>query len=92
MQRHPPDGDARAIRAGRTDRRLMLRAFGWAAADHPGRDLYLEVLRDNAPARAFYERMGGEPGKEFVEQAAGGVELDVVEYTWSPPAMAAASR
>ncbi|MEU8104668.1 GNAT family N-acetyltransferase [Nonomuraea muscovyensis] len=68
---------------------LVRRACGWVAADHPGRVLFLEVLRDNAPARAFYERMGGVPGKEFVEKAAGGVELDVVEYTWDPSVLAA---
>ncbi|WP_049566855.1 GNAT family N-acetyltransferase [Nonomuraea sp. SBT364] len=64
--------------------RLMGLGLGWAAEHHPGKTVYLEVLRDNAPARAFYERMGGRPGKEFVERFHAGFDLDVMEYTWSP--------
>lgn len=65
-------------------RRLVDRGLGWAAEHHPGKTVYLEVLRDNAAARAFYERMGGRPGRAFVERFNAGFELDVVEYTWSP--------
>lgn len=71
--------------------RLTRRAFAWAGADHPGREFYLEVLRDNAPARAFYKRMGGVPGREFTETAGEDVELAVIEYSWSAAAVATAS-
>ncbi|MFI6743780.1 hypothetical protein ACIBI9_63875 [Nonomuraea sp. NPDC050451] len=33
-------------------KRSGIRAFGWAAAHHPGKAVHLEVLRDNAPAGA----------------------------------------
>ncbi|WP_336208543.1 GNAT family N-acetyltransferase [Nonomuraea sp. LPB2021202275-12-8] len=65
-------------------RRLMGQGLGWAAAHHPGRPVYLEVLRDNTPARAFYERMGASLSREFVESFHAGFDLDVVEYTWAP--------
>ncbi|GLX02140.1 N-acetyltransferase [Microtetraspora sp. NBRC 16547] len=68
-------------------RRLMHRAFGWASANHPGRDIYLEVLRDNDSARAFYLRMGGRLTREFVERFPAGFDVDVVEYTWDPAAV-----
>ncbi|WP_217370487.1 GNAT family N-acetyltransferase [Nonomuraea antri] len=70
-------------------RELLRRAFAWAAADHPGTPVYLEVLRDNAAAVAFYERNGGRVTKEFVERFAAGFELPVLEYTWDPDAVAA---
>ncbi|WP_066939903.1 GNAT family N-acetyltransferase [Microtetraspora fusca] len=65
-------------------RRLVHRAFSWAATHHPGRVIYLEVLRDNVSAIAFYQRLGGRLTKEFVERFAAGFELPVIEYTWSP--------
>ncbi|WP_218004644.1 GNAT family N-acetyltransferase [Microtetraspora niveoalba] len=64
-------------------RQLVHRAFSWAATHHPGRVVYLEVLRDNVPAIAFYERLGGRPTKEFVERFTMGFELPVIEYTWT---------
>ncbi|NUW42691.1 GNAT family N-acetyltransferase [Nonomuraea rhodomycinica] len=69
-------------------RLLMGRAFAWAAERHPGRAVYLEVLRDNAPAIAFYERCGGTPAREFVERLPAGFELPVIEYVWTPLAVA----
>jgi len=44
-------------------------------------DLGLWVLRDNAPARAFYERLGGEPGGERTERREGH-ELAEAAYRW----------
>lgn len=70
-----------ALKRSGIGHRLMDRAFAWAAAHHPGKPVYLEVLRDNAPARAFYERLGGRVTKEFVERLPAG-DLPVVEYTW----------
>lgn len=67
----------------------MSRAFGWAAAHHPGKAVYLEVLRDNAPAIAFYERCGGSATRDFWESVPGGVELPVIEYAWTPESVKA---
>lgn len=44
-------------------------------------DLGLWVLRDNAPARAFYERLGGQPGGERTERREGH-ELAETAYRW----------
>lgn len=44
-------------------------------------DLGLWVLRDNAPARAFYERLGGEPGGERMERREGH-DLAEAAYRW----------
>ncbi|GAA2208455.1 GNAT family N-acetyltransferase [Nonomuraea monospora] len=63
-------------------RRLVCHAFGWAAERHPGRTVYLEVLRDNAAAIGFYRRLGGQPTREFVERFPAGFKLPVVEYAW----------
>ncbi len=64
-------------------RRLMGHAFTWAAAQHPGKPVYLEVLKDNSSAIAFYERCGGSVTREFVERLPPGFELPVIEYTWT---------
>lgn len=50
----------------------------------PPRDFHLGlwVLRDNAPARAFYERLGGEPAGERIERREGH-DLAEVAYRWS---------
>lgn len=45
-------------------------------------DIGLWVLRDNAPARAFYERMGGTRAGERIERRDGG-ELPEVAYRWA---------
>lgn len=68
-------------------RQLMRHAFTWAAAHHPGKAVYLEVLRDNASAIGFYERSGGRASREFVELFPAGFELPVVEYTWNADAI-----
>ncbi|GII31328.1 GNAT family N-acetyltransferase [Planotetraspora mira] len=73
-------------------RQLMRHAFTWAAAHHPGKAVYLEVLRDNAPAVGFYERNGGEATREFVERFPAGFELPVVEFTWNPAAVNASAH
>lgn len=54
------------------------------ARDHAGsRELYLEVLKRNTAAIAFYERHGGIRAREFVERFPEGFEVDVLEYYWS---------
>ncbi|WP_369776754.1 GNAT family N-acetyltransferase [Streptomyces sp. R33] len=41
-----------------TGGRLLVHALAWAAEEHPARPVYLEVLRANTRAIAFYERHG----------------------------------
>ncbi|MBN6057276.1 GNAT family N-acetyltransferase, partial [Nonomuraea sp. RK-328] len=65
-------------------RRLVHHSFGWASERHPGKPVYLEVLRDNVAAITFYRRLDGRPTKEFTERFPAGFELPVVEYTWDP--------
>lgn len=63
-------------------RRLLRRGFGWAAAAHPGRDVFLEVLRGNDRAIVFYERQGGLRTAERPLRLAPDLVVDEVEYTW----------
>ncbi|TPQ17938.1 GNAT family N-acetyltransferase [Streptomyces sporangiiformans] len=62
--------------------RLLCRGFAWAAAEYPGRDVSLEVLRGNDRAIAFYERQGGLRTDERPLRLAAGFTLDEIEYTW----------
>lgn len=64
-------------------RRLLHRVFAWSAAEHPGRPVYLEVLRDNVRATAFYSRQGGRPTAERTERFPAGFALAEIEYTWT---------
>jgi ribosomal protein S18 acetylase RimI-like enzyme len=67
--------------------RLLRHALAWAAAEHPGRDVYLEVLRANTRAIAFYERHGARRTDERFGRFDQGFELPEFEYTWpsEPP-------
>lgn len=62
---------------------LLAQARAWAAAEHPGAEFYLEVLRDNVRAVAFYERAGGVRTDERWAPFPGGFELPEYEYTWA---------
>jgi ribosomal protein S18 acetylase RimI-like enzyme len=73
---------------GRGIGRLMMRA----AAEHllyalPRRPVYLFVLRDNKPAQAFYDRLGGEPVEAMMKTEPDGSALAVIRYVW--PSVAA---
>ncbi|MFI6506331.1 GNAT family N-acetyltransferase [Streptosporangium sp. NPDC050855] len=76
-----------ASRGSGIGHRLMRHAFAWAATRHPGRVLYLGVLRGNTSAIAFYRRLGGRPTREFVQRFPAGFDLPAVEYTWDPDAV-----
>jgi GNAT superfamily N-acetyltransferase len=70
--------------------RLLLRhAFIWAATIHPGQSVFLEVLRDNARAIAFYAKAGGQPSEVRTARFPAGFELPYLEYTWSAEAIKA---
>ncbi|MCX5359731.1 GNAT family N-acetyltransferase [Streptomyces sp. NBC_00124] len=63
-------------------RSLLRRGLAWAAAAHPGRDVFLEVLRGNDRAIVFYERQGGLRTAERPLRLAPDLVVDEVEYTW----------
>ncbi|MEE1786822.1 GNAT family N-acetyltransferase [Streptomyces sp. SP17BM10] len=85
-----PDGrvllDNLHVRPGSTGggigRALLAEARAHVAARHPGAALYLEVLRDNTRAVAFYEREGGRRTAEQEGVFPGGHALPEYEYTW----------
>ncbi|MGW2177135.1 N-acetyltransferase family protein [Streptomyces sp. NPDC001732] len=87
-----PDGrlllDNLHARPGRTGSgiggRLLRHAFAWADDEHPGRAVYLEVLRANTRAISFYERHGALRTDERVCRFEQGFELPELEYTWPP--------
>ncbi|MCX5212124.1 GNAT family N-acetyltransferase [Kitasatospora sp. NBC_00240] len=86
-----PDGrillDNLHVRPGRTGGgtggMLMRAALAHVARRHPGADLYLEVLRDNTRAVAFYEREGGRRTGARQGFFPGGFTLPEYEYTWA---------
>ncbi|MFF3013808.1 GNAT family N-acetyltransferase [Streptomyces sp. NPDC057939] len=85
-----PDGrvllDNLHARPGRTGSgiggRLLSHALAWAADEHPRRTVYLEVLRANTRAIAFYERYGAARTDERVCRFDQGFELPELEYSW----------
>ncbi|MFF2042400.1 GNAT family N-acetyltransferase [Kitasatospora sp. NPDC058170] len=92
-----PDGrvllDNLHIRPGRTGggigRALLHAACEHVARQHPGADLYLEVLCGNTRAVAFYEREGGRRTAEQEGVFPGGYVLPEYEYTWPAEALRA---
>ncbi len=90
-----PDGrillDNLHARPGRTGSgigsRLLARARAWAADEHPDRAVYLEVLRANTRAIAFYERHGALRTDERTCRFDQGFELPEFEYTWPVTAL-----
>ena len=62
-------------------RRLMT-GVARALAARGATALTVGVLRDNRPARAFYERMGGVVETEHVELV-GGTSVAAVDYRWT---------
>lgn len=63
--------------------RLIDAGLAWAAASFPGYPVYLEVLRDNTPAIAFYERRGWRRTATGTARFDAGFTLPEYEYTWS---------
>jgi hypothetical protein len=61
---------------------LAIRTLMQNAATPMAIDLGLWVLRENAPARAFYERIGGRAAAERVERREGH-DLAEVAYRWT---------
>ncbi|MFJ4669762.1 GNAT family N-acetyltransferase [Kitasatospora purpeofusca] len=70
---------------------LLEAACARVARQHPGADLYLEVLQANTRAIAFYERAGGRRTAAGQGVFPGGHTLPEYEYTWSAVAPAGQS-
>ncbi|MFD3430545.1 GNAT family N-acetyltransferase [Nocardia fluminea] len=75
-----PDRRGAGIGSGLVDAGLT-----WAAATFPGSAIYLEVLRENTSAIAFYERSGWRRTGTGTASFNGGLTLPEYEYTWTPP-------
>lgn len=75
---------------GRGVGRYLIRAAArWSAENHPDVGLHLWVYEDNAPARAFYERMGGQMvGRLAQPSPDGNVHVDLC-YSWPDTALLA---
>lgn len=63
-------------------RMLMQQAAAWSAQAHPGAGMYLWVLESNAPARAFYARIGGEQTDRATWTPPDGSALPKLRYAW----------
>ncbi|MGW4353782.1 N-acetyltransferase family protein [Nocardia sp. NPDC004582] len=71
-----------ALKRGGIGTRLLRHGFEWAAAEFPGRPVYLEVLEENTAAIAFYERHGGRAGTPRTFRFPQGFEVRDLEITW----------
>ena len=60
----------------------LLRAAARVFADQGARSLMISVLRDNLPARGFYEHLGGRADAPRKEPGPGGVTYEV-SYRWA---------
>ncbi|MER7750729.1 GNAT family N-acetyltransferase [Kitasatospora sp. NPDC097643] len=79
------------VRPGRTGggigHALFAAARAHVAERHPGAELYLEVLRDNTRAIAFYEREGGRRTRAQEGVFPGGFVLPEYVYSWPAEAV-----
>ena len=65
--------------------KLMSEIASWCHEELSGEGLHLWVLKDNGPARNFYERLGGVIVKEELWLAPDGGSLDSLCYAWEHP-------
>lgn len=68
---------------GRGVGRELLVRTARALADQGATSLMISVLRDNIPARKFYEHLGGEAEAPRQEPGPGGALLFEVSYLWA---------
>jgi ribosomal protein S18 acetylase RimI-like enzyme len=71
---------------------LMQRAGTWLASRHASAPVYLLVLEVNAPARRFYEQLGGRCAEIATMETNGGNIVRSCRYTWSRPAALSGER
>jgi ribosomal protein S18 acetylase RimI-like enzyme len=63
-------------------RALMRRAAEWVCETQPGAGVYLWVMEANAPARAFYERLGARNVETILMSDPGGGSAPNCRYVW----------
>lgn len=73
---------AREAKRGGVGASLMRQAGAWLAERHPGLGVYLWVLEMNAPARRFYERIGGRNAEVTTMETHGGAVVRSCRYVW----------
>lgn len=70
-------------------RSLIAKAAHWCAAqmvlNQQEEPVYLWVIESNAPARRFYERLGGAVAGETMWTAPDGTQVPELRYAWSNP-------
>jgi ribosomal protein S18 acetylase RimI-like enzyme len=68
-------------------RALMRRTAEWLVRDAPDRGVYLWVMEANAPARAFYDRLGATNAGTVDRMDPGGGHAPNCRYVWASPRM-----
>jgi ribosomal protein S18 acetylase RimI-like enzyme len=66
---------------------LMRQAGAWLAPRYSELPVYLLVLEVNAPARRFYERLGGRSAEVSSMETHGGARVRSCRYVWPRPAL-----
>jgi ribosomal protein S18 acetylase RimI-like enzyme len=74
---------ARAAKRRGIGASLLARAGAWLEARHPELGVYLLVLEANAPARRFYERLGGRNAEVSTMEVHGGAVVRSCRYVWA---------
>ena len=69
-------------------RALMQKAAAVLAQDYPTGELYLWVLTSNTAAIAFYERLGGRPGRKELHHFAEGNTTEALMMSWPVASLA----
>ena len=76
---------ATAAKRGGIGAALMRQAGEWLAPRYGDLGVYLFVLEVNAPARRFYERIGGENAGVSTMETHGGAIVRSCRYVWRGP-------
>lgn len=64
---------------------LLRQAGAWLDAAYPDLGVHLLVLEANAPARRFYERLGGRNAETAPMETHGGARVRSCRYVWARP-------
>jgi len=65
--------------------RLLNSAAQWVSETRPHEGLYLWVYETNAPAIAFYRRMGGQSVERALHDNPGGGQAPAIRFAWPDP-------
>jgi ribosomal protein S18 acetylase RimI-like enzyme len=81
----------REAKRGGVGTSLMRQAGAWLETLDPDSGVYLFVLEVNAPARRFYERLGGRNAGVSTMETHGGAIVRSCRYVWQNPAALSAA-